>query len=78
MAMLVAGWRCNHVRYKQGHRPTLAAWLRTANPRRAHILVVRNHYIAVAGDQVADSGWMYSRTPQPLDTAPHLSSDTRN
>ena len=69
-AMLHARWRCEHTIHPGSGRPTLAAWLRDhdtfANP---YILVVRNHYIALAGGEVADSGWMFRRKPQPVDTA---------
>ena len=35
------------------------------------VLVVRNHFVAVGGDEIADSGWMFDRRPQPAATAPH-------
>ena len=53
-------------------RPTVAAWLRDHETfANAYILVVRNHYIALAGGEIADSGWMLRRKPQPVDTAAH-------
>ena len=35
------------------------------------VLVVRRHFVAVGGGEIADSGWMYDRRPQPVATAPH-------
>ena len=72
-ALALAGWRCERTIHPCGARPTIAAWLRS-HDTFAHpfILVVRNHYVALGGGQVADSGWLFSRRPMPVATAPHL------
>ena len=71
-AMALAGWVCERTAHPGSGRPTLARWLREHDTRaNPLVLVVRNHYIAVADGQVADSGWLFSRRPQPLATAPH-------
>ena len=71
-AMALAGWRCARAIHPCGARPTIAGWLRD-HDTFAHpfILVVRNHYVALGAGQVADSGWLFSRRPMPVATAPH-------
>ena len=71
-AMTLAGWRCERTIHRKAARPTLAAWLHAHDTFAASfVLVVRHHFIAVAADEVADSGFMYSRRPQPVAGAPH-------
>ena len=71
-AMALAGWRCDRLPHPAGTRPTLAAWLRR-HDTFAHpfILVVRNHYVALGGGEIADNGWLFCRRPMPVATAPH-------
>ena len=71
-AMALAGWRCDRAPHPRTARPTLAAWLR-AHDTFAHpfILVVRNHYVALADGEIADSGWLFRRRPMPVADAPH-------
>ncbi|MCY4029665.1 MAG: hypothetical protein OXH75_25540 [Acidobacteria bacterium] len=71
-AMALAGWHCERAAHPRSARPTLAAWLR-GHDTFAHpfILVVRNHYVALGGGEVADSGWLYRRRPMPVAGAPH-------
>ena len=71
-AMTLAGWRSDRTIHPRAARPTLAAWLPGHDTFAASfVLVVRHHFIAVGADEVADSGWMFERRPQPLATAPH-------
>ena len=57
--MALAGWACERTVHPRSGRPTLARWLREHDTRaNPFVLVVRNHYIAVADGQVADSGWL--------------------
>ena len=71
-AMSLAGWRCERTVHPRAARPTLAAWLDAHDTvAESFVLVVRHHFIAVGGGEIADSGWMYARRPQPVATAPH-------
>ena len=71
-ALALAGWRCDRTLHRGAARPTLAAWLRDHDTfADSFVLVVRHHFVAVGGGEIADSGWMYSRRPQPVATAPH-------
>ena len=71
-AMALAGWRCDRAPHPADARPTLAAWLREHDTFAASfILVVRNHYVALGDGEIADSGFMFHRRPQPVATAPH-------
>ena len=71
-AMALAGWGCERDIHPRRARPTLAAWLR-GHDTFAHpfVLVVRNHYVALAAGEIADTGWLFSRRPMPVPTAPH-------
>ena len=71
-AMSLAGWHCERRLHRPAERPTLAAWL-DAHDTFAHsfVLVVRHHFVAIGNGEIADSGWMYERRPQPVATAPH-------
>ena len=71
-AMALAGWRCERIVHPRAARPTLAAWLDAHDTFSvSFVLVVRHHFVAVGGGEIADSGWMYDRRPQPVATAPH-------
>ena len=71
-AMALAGWRCERTVHPRAARPTLAAWIPEHDTfAESFVLVVRHHFIAVGANEVADSGWMFDRRPQPLDGAPH-------
>ena len=71
-AMTLAGWRCERTLHPRAKRPTLAAWLNAHDTfADSFVLVVRNHFVAVGGGEIADSGWMFDRRPQPAATAPH-------
>ena len=71
-AMALAGWRCDRTLHRGAARPTLAAWLRDHDTfADSFVLVVRHHFVAVGSGEIADSGWMFSRRPQPVATAPH-------
>lgn len=70
-ALRVAGWRSRHTAFPRDGRPTLAAWVATADLATPYILVVPDHYVAAAGDQVADNGAYFARTPQPVAAAAH-------
>lgn len=71
-AMTLAGWRCERTVHPRAARPTLAAWLRAHDTfSDSFMLVVRHHFIAVGGGEIADSGWMYDRKPIPAAAAPH-------
>jgi hypothetical protein len=77
-AMTLAGWRCERTVHPRAARPTLAAWLDAHDTFAASfVLVVRRHFIAVGADEVADSGFMYSRRPQPVAGAPHRRARVR-
>ena len=71
-ALALAGWHGEAVIHPARERPTLAAWLR-AHDTAAHpfVLAVRNHYVAVAGGEIADNGWLFGHRPQPVADAPH-------
>ena len=72
VAMTLAGWHCERTVHPRAIRPTLAAWLRAHDTAAdSFVLVVRRHFVAVGNGEIADSGWMFSRRPQPLATAPH-------
>ena len=71
-AMTLAGWRCERTVHPRAELPTLAAWLRAHDTfSDSFVLVVRHHFIAVGGGEIADSGWMYDRKPIPAAEAPH-------
>ena len=71
-AMALAGWRCERTLHRGAARPTLAAWLRDHDTAAASfVLVVRRHFVALGNGEIADSGFMYDRRPQPVATAPH-------
>lgn len=71
-AMTLAGWRCERTVHPRAERPTLAAWLREHDTfAESFVLVVRHHFVAVGADEIADSGFMFHRRPQPVATAPH-------
>ena len=71
-AMTLAGWRCERTVHPRAACPTLAAWLATHDTfAESFVLVVRHHFVAVGNSEIADSGWMYDRRPQPVDAASH-------
>ena len=71
-AMALAGWRCERAIHPRAARPTLAAWLDAHDTfAETFVLVVRHHFIAVGAGEVADSGYMFDRRPQPVAPAPH-------
>ena len=70
-AMTLAGWRCERTVHR-AKRPTLAAWLNAHDTFAASfVLVVRHHFVALGNGEIADSGWMFDRRPQPVATAPY-------
>ena len=71
-AFALAGWHCERTIHPAAARPTLAAWLDEHDTfSTSFVLVVRRHFIAVGADEVADSGWLFDRRPQPVAGAPH-------
>ena len=71
-AMTLAGWRCERTVHPRAKRPTLAAWLNAHDTSAASfVLVVRHHFVALGNGEIADSGWMFDRRPQPVATAPY-------
>ena len=71
-AMTLAGWRCERTVHPRAARPTLAAWLRDRDTfADSFVLVVRHHFVAVGAGEIADSGFMFHRRPQPVADAPH-------
>ena len=71
-AMTLAGWHCERTVHPRAALPTLAAWLNAHDTfADSFVLVVRHHFVAVGGGEIADSGWMYDRRPQPVAGAPH-------
>ena len=70
--MTLAGWRCERTVHPRAKRPTLAAWLNAHDTfAESFVLVVRHHFVALGNAEIADSGWMFDRRPQPVATAPH-------
>ena len=71
-AMTLAGWRCARTLHRGAARPTLAAWLRAHDTvADSFVLVVRHHFVALGNGEIADSGWMFDRRPQPVAAAAH-------
>ena len=71
-AMTLAGWHCKRTVHPRAARPTLVAWLDAHDTfADSVVLVVRYHFVAVGAGEIADSGFMFDRRPQPVAGAPH-------
>lgn len=71
-ALELAGYKTSVTRYKTGSRLTLRRWLENHDKNQVYILCVARHWIAYANGDIADSGFMFSRKPQPATGTAHM------
>lgn len=71
-ALELAGYKASVTKYKIESSLTLRRWLENHDKNQVYILCVARHWIAYANGEIADSGFMFSRKPQPTKDAAHM------